>query len=229
VGNWVKGEIMRFAKKTSLVLLGIVAALLFAVPAAVGASGASTAATYCTGTIEFTTIPGDLNAGPGCFLNFTTVEGDVTVLKGGSFDTFSSVIDGNVRSKNATRAFIGFFTDVHGSVNIQGSTESAGLGKANVDGNVVLSGNAGQIAVLQSGSLGNLRITHNSLTTDSSVSEISFGGNVVISNNTGQIFVSDASITKNLICFNNQPPVIAFNDTITAQKVLGECAIETSP
>ena len=218
---------MRFAKNTSILFVGIVAALLFAVPAAVGASDTSTATTYCTGTIEFTTIQGNLRAGPGCFLNFASVEGNVTVLQGGSLDTFSSEIDGNVTSRNATRVAISLFTDVHGNVVIEGSSESAGLGRANVDGNVVLVGNAGLIGMSLVGVGGNLQVTHSSLSHPGFFGEIFVNGNVDISNNTGQISIADSAITKNLICHNNQPPVIAFANT--AKKMLGECAIETSP
>lgn len=218
---------MRFAK-TSILFLGIVAALLFAVPAAVGASGASTATTYCTGTtVPGTVIVGNVQAGPGCFLQLATVEGNVTVLQGGSLDTFSSAIDGNVTSKNATRVDISLFTDVHGNVVIEGSSESAGLGRANIDGNVVLVGNAGLIGMSLVGVGGNLQVTNNSLSFPGFFSEISVSRNVDITNNTGQISIADAAITKNLICYNNRPPVIAFANT--AKKVLGECAIETSP
>jgi hypothetical protein len=219
--------IMRFAKKTSMVFVGIVAAL-FAVPAAVGASDTSTATTYCTGPTEpGTIIVGNLQAGPGCFLQLATVEGNVTVLQGGSLDTFSSEIDGNVTSRNATRVAISLFTDVHGNVVIEGSTESAGLGRANIDGNVVLVGNAGLIGMSLVGVGGNLQVAHNSFSFPGFFSEISVGRNVDISNNTGQISIADAAITGNLICYNNQPPVIAFANT--AKKMLGECAIETSP
>jgi hypothetical protein len=196
---------------------------LFTVSAAVGASGASTAITNCTGAIEFTTIEGNLKAGPGCFLSNVTVEGNVMVMGGGSLDTFSSEIDGNVTSKHATRVDISLFTDVHGNVIVEGSSESAGLGRANIDGNVVLVGNAGLIGMNQVGVGGNLQVTHSSLSFPGFLSELFVSGNIDISSNTGQISISDATITKNLICFNNQPPVIAsFGNS--AKKMLGECA-----
>jgi hypothetical protein len=217
---------MGFAKKTSMLCASIGAALLFAVPAAVGASGTSSATTYCTGpTDPGTIILGNLKAGPGCFLQLTTVKGNVTVVQGGSLDTFSSEIDGNVTGSNATRVDISLFTDVHGNVVIEGSTESAGLGRANVDGNVVLVGNAGLIGMSLVGVGGNLQVTHSSLSFPGFLSEIFVSGNVDISNNTGQIDISDSTITKNLICNNNQPPVIASDNT--AKKKLGECAVET--
>jgi hypothetical protein len=76
------------------------------------------------------TILGDVTAGPGCNLSFTTVTGTVTVARGGSLVVYKDApvgITGNLMSKGAT------FVDVQagwigGDVRIEGTTGVTGGG-----------------------------------------------------------------------------------------------------
>jgi hypothetical protein len=159
--------------------------------AVLGVSAASAgAATVCESTLRAVTIYGDLDAGPGCVLRETTVNGNVTVDPAGSLEllgvgnfneppgttvngnlivepggrlfTFGNVaVTGNVQARDARS--IQLNGSIGGYVQFQGTTGQSDLVEATVKRNVEIQNGLGAVFIVQ----------------------VSVGGNVQLQGNTG--------------------------------------------
>jgi hypothetical protein len=168
-----------------------------------GVAGASAANTLCAGPMGAVTIDGNVSAGPGCDLTNTTVNGNVTVLPGGSLFVapFSSStrIKGNVLSKGARSVEI-LSGSVGGHVQIDGTTAAAHgdsvLFGVTVGGNVEIRNGAAFLAVQASTVGGNILVDGNSGSDSTGL----FGDVVVGGGNTvrGNIDVHDNSASGSL-------------------------------
>jgi hypothetical protein len=179
--------------------------------------------TACYGHLFAATIAHDLVTGAECALLHSTVDGDVTVRPGTSFGPYDSQITGNVTARNATTVTIGFFVHILGNLRVTGTGDTTGLWRSQVDGDVTLSRNTGALTVDSATVGGDLAISKNTLAPGAYLRFTQVHGNADIRDNTGtSMSVLFNTITQNLNCKNNNPPITA--DGNTAANATGECA-----
>ena len=129
-----------------------------------GASGASASGpTRCKGP-ESGTIKGEVIAESGCNLSGTTVEGNVSVIPGGSLTTnegSETNITGNVHSNKATEILMQAKGSIGGSVQIQGTTGGSNLRNGTVKGNVQVQNSLAFVDVALETVGGNVQLQNN--------------------------------------------------------------------
>jgi hypothetical protein len=184
--------------------------------------------TGCYGQIFAATVPHDLAIVGRCDLSYTTVNGDVTVRRGGIFSSFGSQISGDVTARNAASVGIGFYDTISGNVRVIGSTDLTGLWRTSVGGDVTLSGNSGAFSLEAANVGGDLTVSKNSLEGNPIILYTGVKGDADIRKNHGAslLLIADG-ITGTLYCKNNKPPVTR-DPTTTAGKGTGECAEMTA-
>jgi len=79
----------------------------------------------CNGGYQFVTV-GDLVVPPSgtCLISLSTVEGNVTVMKGGYIRASATQIGGNVKGHDALRVYLDGATRVTGDVEVKGTKET---------------------------------------------------------------------------------------------------------
>jgi hypothetical protein len=184
--------------------------------------------TPCTGPLGAVEIKGNISAGPECDLSGTTVKGDVTVSPGGSLTTeegSTTVITGNVQSRNATRIALEGATSVGGDVRLTGTTRSNLLYRGNVSGNVEIEEGRTESEVYDESIGGNVRMLNASLPATFiglvGIGNSSVGGNLEVGNNSltnpfgNFVVVLQVSVAGDLRVYSNSsPPVPKGRETV---------------
>ena len=161
--------------------------------------------TGCDGQIFAATVPHDLAIVGSCDLSYTTVDGDVTVGRGGIFSSFDSQITGDVTASNAASVGIGFYDTISGNVRVIGSTDLTGLWRTSVGGDVTLSGNSGAFSLEAANVGGDLTVSKNSLEGDPIILYTGVKGDADIRNNYGASLSLIADAIIGTLVLEQQP------------------------
>ena len=145
-------------------------ALVVIVTALFSAAGARAADTVCTGTVNSTTVTGNIvvpqNA--ACILNTVTVTGNVRILQNASLsvqaDVEPSSIGGNIQADHCAFALLQGTVTVGGNIQIQNCTGQSGfIGPGvKIRGNFMCQNNAGPCEAWLGQVDGNAQIQNNS-------------------------------------------------------------------
>jgi hypothetical protein len=153
----------------------------------------------CVAELGAITIRGNLQIPGRCTLTGTDVEGNVTLLEGGSLTARATRIGGNVEGNRAD------FVDVDGSriegrVRLEGLVgDESSIALTEIDGNVTVMENRSRFEILNN----------------------EFGRNLTVWGNSGGLVISGNSVDDDLSCFFNEPAPTGLGNS--ADETEGQC------
>jgi hypothetical protein len=148
----------------------------------------------CNGGYQFVTV-GDLVVPPSgtCLISLSTVEGNVTVMKGGYIRASATQIGGNVKGHDALRVYLDGATRVTGDVEVKGTKETilvdSQFGDVRVQGTP---NGGGDIHFFNNSIAGDVRLTHNAASMVVNLNTV--GGDVQIEKNIGDLTAEANSV-----------------------------------
>ena len=224
-----------------LVVVASAAAVLVIAP------GAAAGTAACVGTVLGGTHGNVVvESGQSCVLNAATVNGNITALAGSRLLVINSTVGGNVVGNSGAIAVQVYNSTVHGNVDIKQAgpapispgfvTCSAGTGSAfttcealvylsTVEGNVNLVKTIGT-AWVRGVVGGDVKVVETDSTPITEFADVDLSDvahNVTVSKNTGPglVFVQDNTVGGNLVCLENDLPLISSGNF--AKSVTGQC------
>ena len=165
----------------------------------------------CTGPQGAVTINANVNAGPGCVLNGTTVTKNVYLLPNGDLHTAGATVGGDIKIiKTAGSNAVCRAPDVGGTIVVNGNTGSTTLG-----GGACANGNQSR----------GIQITSNTGPVDVDSSQVELDMSIIKNTTAAPITLSDTAVGRDLDCHGNSPDAeIAGSTTVDGQMKGDECA-----
>lgn len=152
-----------------------------------------------------------------CFLEGTTVTGNVTVGAGAALGASAATIGGDIRGDAILGVNLVEETVVNGSVVVMGARTPVFIDDVQIGGRVAITDSSGTIVIGRSAEIGgSLTVARNSAPI--SITNNLIGGSVQFNDNQdGPFTISDNEIRGSLTCRGNMPPPVGSGNMVNGR------------